>query len=399
MESRRSRSRTLLRLSRHDEDAENREGARFFGPLVIMRILGVFAVPIFIVALFAWAPWATVSPGSVAASPLAELIRPLVEPPATDTLKVTRVIGGQDTFGRIQDVYVSDTLIVVLDSYADERVIVLDRMTGAVRETMGRAGRGPGELLTPRSLDADVGSGQRVWIYDNDNARISLHDIASWKAGPIRNVQCPAGLFQPVWVGDTLLSNGLFAAEMLRYYSADDDVARVVRAAGHSPFQSVTPDIALHLNRSALATDPSRERIVLAFLYVSRLQLYDRSGRLLKSVAGPEEVTPQYRVVADPRERMNRFLRNDETRFAYIDVEATADRIFALFSGRSRGEFEDEAYAGITIHVFNWDGGQVRQLILGETVYGIALDQQSQRMFGFRSHPFPAVVEFSSIPR
>ncbi len=366
----------------------------------VMKRLGLLITTGLLVALWVRAPRAVSSPPEEPESAFSQLIQPVIAPRRSDTLRMVRIIGGSDAFGRIEDLSISDQWIVVIDAFADKHIFLVERATGVVVDSMGGRGRGPGEFLAPKSLDLDVDGGKpRVWIYDFQNARLSLHDLTLWRDKPVRMVRTQAGLFQPMWIGDTLVANGLFAAELLRFYVPDNASTRVVRAAGHTPFPDVTSDVALHLNRNALAIDPARERIALAFLYVSRLHFYDRSGRLLRALAGPKEITPRYRVVPDPVEGMNRFLREAKTRFSYLDVVATAQHVYSLFSGRSREDFQEQAFAATELHVFTWEGELVGVWTLAEEVYGIALDQASGSLYGIRALPFPSIVEFEPLRR
>jgi hypothetical protein len=326
---------------------------------------------------------------------LRSLLAPQAEAP---TLRTVRVLGDSTAFGRIEDLEPVGGRLLLLDGQRPSTVALIDTATGAVVGSSGRHGEGPGEYVTPKAIDPAGGS--RAWVYDFQNGRISLIDAASLETEPTRMLRADAGLFNPVWLGDTLVANGLFAGELLRFYTPRGQTAVVARAAGRTPFPRVKPEIALHLNRSALAVNPARTRVAQAFLFTSRLQFYGRDGSILRTLAGPEEVTPDYRVVDDPREQIARFVRSDATRFSYIDVTATDRLVYALFSGRSRGDFADEAYAADQLHVFDWDGGLVGVWTLDQDVRRITVDPATGALYGVRDLPYPAVVRFESpVPR
>lgn len=326
-------------------------------------------------------------------SPYDMYFAPVLEPVPPEPLRTARIIGDSETFGRISDVAPLGPWIVVLDQRADNQVMVIDRARGVVLRTMGRYGRGPGEFVSANAL-APADDSAAVWVYDFQGARATLLDLAARSAVRPRTVAMPPGLFQPTWLGDTIVSNGLYAREILRFFTVKNGEARVARGVGVSPFPDVTPDIAVHLNRNALTFDPAHRRLAVAFLYVSRLHFYDRTGQQTRAVAGPTEVTPKYRVVPDPREKIARFLREAETRFAYLDVVATDRHVYALFSGRSRGEFEEQAAFGNTLHVFDWDGQFAGAWTLDQDVRGLAIDPRTATLYGIRDAPFPAVIEF-----
>ena len=326
----------------------------------------------------------------------AGMLHSLLAPDPVRTLKTVRVLGDSMAFGRIEDLEPMDARLLVLDTQGRNRVALLDTATGAVVDTGGRVGQGPGEYITPKAIDPAGPS--RAWVYDFQAGRLSLVDLAHLAAKPTRMLRADAGLFNPVWMGDTLVANGLFAGELLRFYTNQGTSTVVAHAAGRPAFTRVPPEVALHLNRSALAVNPGRTRIAQAFLFTSRLQFYGRDGRILRTLAGPEEVTPDYRVVPDRREHISRFVRSDRTRFSYLDVAATDRLVYALFSGRSRGEYDDRAYTADQLHVFTWEGTLVGIWKLDQDVYRIAVDPRTGVLYGARDLPYPAVVRFERPP-
>jgi TolB-like 6-blade propeller-like len=310
-----------------------------------------------------------------------------------DTLRSVRTFGGPTTFGWISDLLLLDSRLIVLDRFGEYRLIVMERTTGRVEISTGRAGRGPGEFLAPLSLDGPHGPDGALWVYDNVNALLTLFNIRSLSRGPERLLRLEPTAAQPTWFRDTIVANGLFAPELLRFYVPDGNAARLVARAGASPFPDAPPAVALSLNRNSLAADPSRRKIALAFLFVSRLHFYDSFGKLQVSVAGPTEVRPHFDVKTGSDE-VARFVRREDTRWSYLDVAADEQHVYALFSGRSTREFGDAAYGANTVHVFSWRGELVRAIVLGEDVYRIALDRDSGVLFGARAMPYPSVVQF-----
>lgn len=317
-----------------------------------------------------------------------------------DTLATLRVIGRPDQFGVLIDIVATDEHIVVIDRFADQQIQLIERSSAEVVARTGRRGHGPGEFMSPSALFLER-SGKAVWVYDfGKPARWTSLDLSQFMNRPEAILRLPPSLSEPTrLVNDTIVANGLFASELLRFYSPGGSNFEVVRAAGRSPFGDLHPDVALHVNESSLTYEPDLGRIALAFRYTGRIEVFDIEGRLLRSMAGPYEVPLHYRVVPDPREGMQRFLRTDDTRFAYLDVDSNPEYIFALFSGRARGDYVDgQEGTGNRIHVFRWDGRFVGEWIVEDDLFGIALDPRRGGLFGVRQLPFPAVVQIEEIP-
>lgn len=310
-------------------------------------------------------------------------------------LQSRRLIGDSVSFGRIEGLALDGERMVVLDGLGPRAFNVIDLADGRTLTAVGRSGQGPGEFVAPRAVEVTRdGRAARAWVYDFQLGRLTGIDLSGESAEP-QVLRVMNGLHNPAWIGDTLVTNGMFAGEMLRFYVPSDAEMDLVRSAGASPFSELQPDIAMHLNRSSMVVQPAGGRIAVAFLYISRLHLYDRHGRQTLAVAGPQEITPAYRTAYDNREGITRFLRTDETRFAYIDVTATDEAIYALYSGRARGEADGQEYAGNTIHVFDWDGRLVEVVQLPEDARRIMVDPSGERLYAARDLPWPGVIELN----
>ena len=315
---------------------------------------------------------------------------PAAAPP---TLQAVRQIPVASDVGHLRDCVITNGHLLAVEGSPARRLIAAD-LNGEPHLPVGaRAWALP--LADPHSIQHDLTDPATIWIYD-----FQAGDLASFAlSGSIRERQrftLPIGLFRPVWVGDRLVSNGLFAGELLRSFRRAGDALEQDNAWGQSPFPDVVPDIAIHLNRSSIAIDPGRRRLALAFLYTSRLHVIGIDGSAERAISGPEEIKVAYGTRTDPREGIERFIRTSHTRYGYVDVAADEGRIFALFSGRSRGQWKAEAYLADRLHVFSWSGELLGQWTLPDAVYRIAFDPASRILYGIRPAPTAAIVEFRS---
>lgn len=314
-------------------------------------------------------------------------------------LPATRVLGDSVSFSFIDDMALIGSEMLLLDRHGSQPLLFMDLRSGNIVRAVGRRGRGPGEYLWARAIDRVAeGPNAGTWIYDIQQGRLTLYDPEAREERPRRMVRAPTALYTPVWLGDTLVGNGLFPREMLRKYALRKDAMEEVAKAGETPFTRELQDIAMILNRTTVAVPPSRQGMVAAYRYTSRLDFYDRGGRRLHSAAGLRAVVPTYRVVPDPRSKMNRWVPLRETSYAYLDVDATDRFVYALFAGRSHQDYRDSYDAGNRVEVFTWDGRLQHVWELGEDVSRLEVDPATGKMYGAREVPFPSVVEFR-LPR
>lgn len=309
------------------------------------------------------------------------------------TVGVARIIGDSLAWAQPQEMEVVGAHLVVTDLRAREPLALVDRRTGRIRP-FGRFGRGPGEFLWPRSIEATE-DGRQAWIYDLQGRRATLYDLSDPELRHRDIVSLPGMLSQTVRRGDTLVANGLFQHEVLRVHARSQNEFQLARKEAVTPFSRELPDVVMLIGRTALAADPARERMVAVYQFRNQLDFFDRHGRKVRSVAGPRDFTPVYRVIPDPREKMNRFVPTGSTQYAYLDVAVSGRRVYALFSGKSRGESGKEDVGQATeVHVFDWEGRLVDLLTLEQPVYRIALDPATGVLYGLRNEPYPGVVEF-----
>jgi len=246
------------------------------------------------------------------------------------------------------------------------------------------------DLVDPSSIVVAEADGS-PWIYDFRLGAFGSQGAAAAGANRPAVTLQPA-LFQPTWLGSRIVANGLFAHELLRLFTPS---GKPDGTLGQSPFPKVVPDIAIHLNRNALVSNPAHTRVALAFLYVARLEIMSSDG-MDRALSGPTEVKLAYRTMNDPVEGIERFLRTDDTRFAYVDVAADDDRVYALFSGRSRGEWKEAAGLGDTLDIWTWDGDFVGEWRLPKPVSCIAVDYRSHRLYAAVAEPQPNLLEFDT---
>jgi hypothetical protein len=302
-------------------------------------------------------------------------------------LTAAAVIGDEDTFGWISEIRVIGDIISVFDReprQGAERLLLLDKH-GKLRARLGPPGERPTDIGNTVSFGTIFGTdGSDFYVWDYRNRRASTFRVDGDDVRLTGTYMQPdrIPLFQLEWIKDDLVvTNGLFSEELLRFYAVDHRVGTLEfsHSAGRVLHPREAPPASRQLSRNMMATDPTAGRVAIAFSYVSRLHIYDSDGSLLRVVGGPEEVIPRYtiegvRFIPDPGEGF---------RMAYIDLDATEDHIFGLFSGK--GTRADE------VHVFSWSGELVRVFGLDAAVDEVAVDARGSRLYAVQLQPFPTI--------
>ena len=290
--------------------------------------------------------------------------------------------------------------LVVADDYADSVVQVVDRRSGRMVRSLGRKGAGPGEFKAPWRFAGPAGRPGELWLYDMGLMRLTRIPLPNDVGAGAQRLSIPLPqlpLTAPVWADDSLLlSPGIFGAS-----ARIARIARSGRLIGYAgpppPGPASTPMmVRQHAYQASAAYSPARGLLVLADRHADRLELYRADGTPVRTITGRRGFGPVYTV--GTHGGAPAMATGEDLRFGYVDVAATGDAIYALYSGRTRREFPGRASLASTLHVFGWDGRLKRSIPLDANVSRIAVDSAAAELYAVRSEPTPAVLRYR-LPR
>ena len=297
---------------------------------------------------------------------------------------------------------VAPTGVVVADYAGDVKAHFLDTESGQYLGQIGRTGSGPCEF---RGFDAVLvgAASSDLGLYDLTARSITWVSPKWILMGPKGQYECtrraaithldaPATTISPVLVSDSVIvAGGFYRGGRLAVFDRDGSLRRMV---GRLPGQGINAPASViqHAFQARLAVAPDRSRIVVASRHASILEIFGSDGKLHRTVHGPILVEPIFRV-AGTRERLV-FAQGDSTRFGYVSVAATDDRIFALFSGHANFETPRRANLGATVHVFDWNGQFLEVLSLRGESARIAVSVDGASLFAASDDPDVVVLAY-----
>jgi len=296
------------------------------------------------------------------------------------------------------DITIAGRYVVVADLSADSMFHVIDADRPGVPFQFGRRGSGPGEFENAWSMDPTGGGSAEFWVYDADLARMSLVSLNELEAGSgpvvgrMINLEVPAILTGPAWIDSfTMVSLGFFSRGRIAFISED---GTLIRTAGTlpEPLSSTPPEVLQHVFQATLALRPDRTLLAAATRHASNIEIYRADGSAVGVFQGPLLVEPRFEIQTSAgRPTM---ATGSDLRFGYIDVAASAEHIFALFSGRTRAGFPGSANFGRFVHVFDWSGNFEQVLELDASVLKITVDERGEVLYATRHEPEPAVMRY-----
>lgn len=258
---------------------------------------------------------------------------------------------------------------------------VLQRTTGAELIAVGRHGFG-GDFKNVWALAAGPPGSSIVWVYDLTaremvavDLRASVERKVLVTAGRIA-LKAPATLTAPVvTLGGNVVSPGFFEGGRLAVF---DSTGALLQYAGAPPAVLGLDDVGMaqRAYQSAAVRAPTSSRIALATRHADQLELLDWSKKPgTWPHAAPFGFKPGFHVVRDAK-GVRHFATDSTTRYGFIDVDATDEAVFLLYSGRSPGDDHSRSDVGMYVFVYSWSGHPVATLRLdaGATGIGVATD-------------------------
>lgn len=346
-----------------------------------------------------------VRPRHISAEP-AEMSHAAFAPVGTES----RVVYDGETLALPIGIEVVGEHLVLLDGAADSMITVLRRSDGALVRTFGRRGEGPGEYKGLWSVDAGDGlvpgrvgekaagpaaeTDQTFWIYDVGLRRLTHIDLDRDFAGGRSDVysihlDANATVLDPIWLDTIVVGIGFFQDGRLAHFDATGKLLRMVGTVPAGD-EDVPAEVIQHAYQSRLKAKPDRTLLAVVTRHADRLEIYRPDGTLEAAADPPFGFDPRF-VVRQRGERLV-MATGEDLRFGYIDLATTDDRIFALFSGRTRAGFPGVANFGEYVHVYDWNGTLRRVLRLDHSALGIAVDPAGQILYTLRHDPTPAVL-------
>jgi hypothetical protein len=190
----------------------------------------------------------------------------------------------------------------------------------------------------------------------------------------------------------SLIGPGFFSSHRLARLGQHGTLLGLAGPTPDNPHDIPVP-VLEQVYHSTLAMRPDGSALVLATRYLNRIEIYSADGSLRRVAEGPSPVEPEFTVaMASGAPTM---ASNETLRFGYVAVAAGEGRIYALFSGRRRGDYApSEATYGDQLHVFDWSGNLARVITLDRALSHIAISPDEHALYGIAYEPEEALVAY-----
>lgn len=319
------------------------------------------------------------------------------------TIKQAKLIKDTDFEEAIQlqhEVYNSDfignpfivksigTMLYTIDGMNDPLIHVFEE--GTYKGQVIKKGQGPNEMVSPFELSPSF-DGKNIWIYNNSTQRwleflgeaiaTNTKAVATDKIEFARNNNTPFAPATPSWISrDQFICTNPWSHED-RFYIIDRTTME--KKGVQNPniiFTDQLPASILSILFDAKMTmKPDRSKVALAGSYLDAIEIFNTNGEILNTIKGPEE---GFNFAFDQAKslEMNILSTNADTKKAYVNICSTNQYIYALYSGKRKGE-ESNYNLGNCILVFDWDGKPIKKYLLDQELIHFDINEKEQRLY------------------
>ena len=290
------------------------------------------------------------------------------------------------------------------------KVVIADRpwMEGAIHivaaadgtplAAFGRRGEGPGEYKTYPDLIRSLDCGpQEFWTFDRSLRRLTRIDLSEpmlegFDRSVIVRVPITESISHAGFLSDSLVvfTGGIEDGRVVLWDRGSDSVTVM------GPLPPSEPEIPSLVVQDAykgpLVVRPDGEAFAVGAQRGTRLDLFSAARGWIGLADVPFQWEPDYNMNAN-----GDYLYAEEglrNRSGYVDLAATQNRIFALFSGRSEFWHRSDMDLAEYIHEFDWAGHFIRAYQLDRVVEHIEVDPERNRILAIVPDPEPTIVSF-----
>jgi hypothetical protein len=295
---------------------------------------------------------------------------PLKHPPAQFSHSdwVTETTEGRDRVSDERlaiptDLLIVDGALVVADLASEHRLLLFDAVTGDYIRSFGGRGRGPGEFRASPYLFPPVqGDRREFWAFDPGQSRFTRYEYVDegWRSEPTQmsvQLQAERVLYEAflvddsTWLGLGFLDSGRLASGRL----GSTGLTQIGEPLSSFVEREEDEGLLQQFYKAKLYFRPgTRDRVVLATIRGSLFEILRADGGRVWRGHGPIRFDPDF--VLDTRTGRPVWRAGEANRYGFLDVTATAQCIYALFSGRSEEGFRGDAWLGEFLYVFDWEG-------------------------------------------
>lgn len=304
-----------------------------------------------------------------------------------------------DTINKPIRAIIFDSLLVIKDLKArDYNFHIINVNKEKLVKSFGKSGRGPKEIDIPLGFNINPGKDREINTYARNKQKLFSFNIDSI----IHKKNYEPSLvkeFSENYLTPVLLKNNHFIAtgpfEEGRYrvtdkslkkhqfkydYPKDTDKHRVSRPTKSMVYQG------------NFILQPNGKHFAFATGSCGIIEIFQSKDKTIQKIKNHHFYNPVYTVESE--KDMRAPLNAKKNRNGFVDLSATKEYLYALFSGRTFYEYREKYAYGKNLLVFDWKGKPIKQYKLNKAVRCISVADNNKTMYAIASLPQPTILKF-----
>ena len=287
-----------------------------------------------------------------------------------------------NALAQIEGLMINDSSLIVCDYHSGESYTLFDLKTGRMLGRYGAIGQGPEEIplgcmgsLEGNSFYAFDDQVKIIVKYDVDSLRKNIHSpLVRLSKYDIKDAQ----LSRIIPINDSLFVGAGVYKEKYQYLLFNK-VSKVLNYAIEI-YNSQESSFNLYhkylSNQGILKKRPGKNQFVYSINLSSNLDFFEVHENNIHSIQSLRFGNPEYQPVQNGN--LNRVVPTEKTIMGYLDICATDEYVYALYSDK---RWKDSHYNANIVLTFDWQGKMIRMYKLPQPAYYIAVDENSHRMY------------------
>ena len=274
----------------------------------------------------------------------------------------------------IEGIFVNDSNIITIDIYDGKSYNLFDKKNGLLYKRFGNIGEGPNEI--PMGCVGYLKS-KNFYIFDDQIKIIAKYDIHSllydslYSITPLAKYDIrDAQISRIIPLNDSVFTALGTYQDKYQYFifnakSEVLDYAIEIYNYNNSNYNKFHKFLS---NQGSLAKHPKENKFVGSIRFSSNIDFFEVQGSQLIPIKSHRLGDPIYETLQQGK--YNRVIPTNETVNGYIDLCATENYVYALFSNET---FLSESYYSYSVIVYNWNGEAIKTIKLPQKAFYIAV--------------------------
>lgn len=274
----------------------------------------------------------------------------------------------------VDKIGIFDSLLVLINR-KDETIFYVYNTEFIYKGAFGTLGHGPNEFQFPFFLNSEKHTGQLLPIYDVNSASFKNIDVLSTlKEGKVVASSNPMpkqliGSPNLSVIGDFYYGNIDSGKGLFFIYDANKENLKWVEFP--EPLQSPKGDFTV-MNMNRITVNPQQEKIVSAMGYYNLLFLYDKNGKLIKTVQlGEKLISPT--IIGD-------YHISEDNLICGRDIESTDNDVYVLMQNVKDKDFEKINNEPSRIICLDWNLNYTKTYQLPHYSLDFYVDEKNDRI-------------------